>query len=205
MLDAWSRKIVDRPFNYLGRKISNLGISADTITIVGFGFGLLSLWSVASGKLTQGLIFFWINRVMDGLDGGVARATRLTDRGGFLDIVCDFIIYSGFVFAFAIYDPNSMFWSLFLIFSFIGATSTFLAYATIAAKRNKKTHSRGSKSFYYLGGLSEGTETIVALSLMCFYPHFFKYIAFIFGLMCWLTTLGRSLQAWQDFKEVDMS
>lgn len=163
---------------------------------------IVSLWSVASGLLTQGLIFFWLNRVFDGLDGSVARASKLTDRGGFLDIVCDFIIYAGFVFAFAIHKPEMMFWALFLIFSFIGATTTFLAYAILAAKREKITQERGHKSFFYLGGLSEGAETIIALSLMCLQPSYFQWIALIFGSMCWLTTLGRSLQAWRDFKDV---
>ena len=199
MLDKWTHPLVGKPLNYLGKKLSKAGVKADSVTLLGFGVGIVALWSIASGLLIQGLLFFWLNRFLDGLDGAVARASQLTDRGSFLDIVCDFIIYSGLVFAFALYDPSMMFWALFLIFSFIGASSTFLAYGIFAAKRQKTNSNQRKKSFFYLGGLSEGTETIIALSLMCFYPQFFPWIALIFGIMCWITTLGRSLQAWKDF------
>ena len=142
---------------------------------------------IYEGAYIMGAFFIIFNRFLDGLDGAVARQEGITDFGGFLDIVCDFIFYAGIVFAFGAGSDQRAFPALFLIFSFVGPMVSFLAYATIAAKHQKQTQRRGLKSFYYLGGLCEGTETFVAL------------ICGVFGLMCWLTTLGRVGYAQRDF------
>ena len=142
-----------------------------------------------------------LNRLCDGLDGAVARRRGLTDLGGFLDIVLDFLIYAVVPFAFALADPaaNALA-AAFLIFSFIGTGSSFLAYAIMAAKRGISTELRGRKSLYYLGGLTEGTETIAAFVLACLWPAWFPWIAVVFGLLCWLTTATRIAVAWQTLR-----
>ena len=61
----------------------------------------------------------------------------------------------------------------------------------MAARRGIATDLRGQKSLYYLGGLTEGTETILALVLACLWPALFPAIALVFGLLCWLTTASR--------------
>ena len=111
-------------------------------------------------------IAFWfilLNRVADGVDGAVARASMSTDFGGYLDIVCDFVFYSAVPFAFAVVQPENALASAFLIFSFIGTASSFLAFAILAEKHGISTEIRGKKTFYYLGGLTEGTETTLLL------------------------------------------
>ena len=125
----------------------------------------------------------------------------LTDLGGFLDIVLDFLIYAAVPFAFALADPaaNAL-PAAFLIFSFMGTGSSFLAYAIMAAKRGIATELRGRKSLYYLGGLTEGTETIVAFVLACLWPAWFPLIAWTFGALCWLTTATRIVVAVQTLR-----
>ena len=54
------------------------------------------------------LLLFILNRLFDGLDGAVARATRRTDRGGFLDIVFDFAVYGAVPLAFALREPAGL-------------------------------------------------------------------------------------------------
>ncbi|MDC3295259.1 CDP-alcohol phosphatidyltransferase family protein, partial [bacterium] len=73
------------------------------------------------------------------------------------------------------------------------------AFAIVAAKRGISTEVRGTKSFFYLGGLVEGTETSVILGLVLLFPEWFGVIAVIFGLLCWLTTIYRISSAWQVF------
>jgi hypothetical protein len=51
--------------------------------------------------------------------------------------------------------------------------------------------SAGSKSFYYLGGITEGTETILLFVLILVFPHWFPAAAYVYGTLCWLTTVGR--------------
>ena len=46
-----------------------------------------------------------LNRALDGLDGALARLSRVTDRGAFLDIGLDFVFYAAIPLAFAVSDP----------------------------------------------------------------------------------------------------
>ncbi|HXD08053.1 MAG TPA: CDP-alcohol phosphatidyltransferase family protein, partial [Burkholderiaceae bacterium] len=50
---------------------------------------------------------------------------------------------------------------------------------------------RGRKSLYYLGGLTEGAETIALFVLICLAPSRFAPAAWVFGGLCWLTTASR--------------
>lgn len=199
MLDAAVRRIVDPPLNAAGRKIAAFGIPANAITLAGFIIGLAVVPLLSFGLYLPALAVILLNRLGDGLDGAVARQTRLTDFGGYLDIVCDFIFYAAVVFGFALADPENAVAAVFLIFSFMGTGSTFLAYAILAERRGLSTEVRGRKSLYYLGGLTEGTETILAFSLMCLLPEYFRVIAYIFGVLCWLTTGTRLYAAWIAF------
>jgi hypothetical protein len=85
--------------------------------------------------------------------------------------------------------------NIFLIFTFMSTGTSFLAYAVLAAKRGQETQNRGQKSFYYIGGLCEGTETITALSLICLLPNLFPFIASVYGIMCLMTTVARVFEA----------
>lgn len=192
MFDARLRPLIDPPLNRAGAKLARLGVSADVVTATGFVFGLGAMTAIAAGFTLTGLVLLLLNRLGDGLDGAVAREAGLTDLGGFLDIVLDFIIYSGLVFAFACADPaaNALA-AAFLIFSFIGTGCSFLAYAVMAERRGLSTSLRGRKSLYYIGGLTEGTETILVLVAFCLFPGAFAPIAVVFGVLCWLTTAGR--------------
>lgn len=200
MLDPFVRKRIDPVLNSIGNKLASLKVSANSITIFGFIMGLIAMFLISLNQYNISIVFICLNRIADGIDGAIARNTKLTDFGGFLDIVCDFIIYSGIVFAFAIASPDNIFYAAFLIFSFIGPITSFLAYAIIAAKRKIDSSLRGKKSFYYLGGICEGTETAATLLLLCIFPTHFNIICLIYGVLCWITTLGRIHNAWVDFR-----
>jgi phosphatidylglycerophosphate synthase len=202
MLDGRLRPLIDPPLNRCGRALAARGIGADVVTLVGFLVGLGAMLAVALEAYAVGLGLLLVNRLADGLDGAVARQTRLTDLGGFLDIVLDFIVYAGMVFAFALADPGrNGLAAAFLLFAFMGTGSSFLAFAIMAAKRGLSTAQRGSKSLYYLGGLTEGTETILFLMLACLFPTRFPQLAALFGVLCWLTTFGRVLSGYQLLRE----
>lgn len=199
MLDSIVKTYTDPHLNKLGKILSNLGITAIQMTLIGFLFGVISIVLISIGKPNIGVIFLIMSRLCDGLDGAIARHTKITDFGGFLDIVCDFIIYSGVVFAFGIMNSSFLIYSLILLFSFIGPITSFLAYAIIAAKHKINHEKCGKKSFYYLSGLCEGTETILTLILMCLFPYYFPFIAIIYAGMCIITTISRVYMARRDF------
>lgn len=200
MLDAYLRPAIDHPLNFLGKRLADQGISAHHMTFVGLFFGLLACLSIMSHLFTAALFFLALNRLCDGLDGAIARHSTLSDFGSILDIVCDFVVYAGIVLSFGVMDPGNRLPALFLLFSFIGPMASFLAYAIIAAKYQLSTEKRGKKSFYHAGGLCEGTETILVLSAMCLFPESFGLLCLAYGILCWITTIGRLHTAWQDFE-----
>lgn len=189
MLDAAARGLIDPALDRVAALLhGRMRVAADTVTIVGFAFGLTAGVAIALGSPLVGLAMLLLNRIADGIDGAIARRTRLTDLGGYLDITLDFIVYASVVFAFALADPaRNALAAAFLTTSFMAPAATFLAYAVFAAKRGITTEIRGAKSLYYLGGLTEGTETILTLCLMCAFPDWFAVIAVVYGVMCWIT------------------
>ena len=201
MLDASLRRVIDPPLDRAGAWLARCGIHANMVTVAGFLVGLLGMAAIMTGRYGLGLALLAVNRAADGLDGAVARRTGLTDLGGFLDIVLDFLIYAGVVFAFAVADPErNALAASFLLFAFMGTGASFLAFAVMAAKRNLATDLRGRKSLYYLGGLTEGTETMLFFLLALVLPAQFALLALVFGCMCCLTTAARIVAGYQALK-----
>jgi phosphatidylglycerophosphate synthase len=200
MFDAAIRPHIEKPLARMASHLVRWGLSANAVTAMGFLLGMGAAGLVASGQFIPGLLMFLLSRLLDGLDGAVARQTRLTDLGGYLDITLDFIVYASMVMGFALADPSrNALAAAFLTTSFMAPASTFLAYAIFAAKRGITTEIRGRKSMYYLGGLTEGFETILTLSLMCVFPQWFAVIAVIYAVMCWITGGTRIAAAMQAF------
>ncbi len=201
MIDARLRQLIDPPLNRIGGRLAGAGMTANQVTLSGFAVGLLTIPLLAGEQYELALLAIALNRLADGLDGAVARHEGPTDFGGYMDIVADFVFYSAVVFGMALAQPEQAIFGAFLIFSFIGSGSSFLAYAIFAEKHKITTSIRGQKSIYYLGGLTEGFETIVALGLMCLIPGAFWLIALVFGIMCWITTGTRIAWAWRTLAE----
>lgn len=185
------RRVIDRPLARVGAALAARGLRADTITWIGFLCGLAAAAALAMRADLLALGLLAVNRLADGLDGAVARHQGPTDFGGYLDIVLDFIVYSAIPFGFAVGRPEMAVPAAFLIFSFIGTGTSFLAFAVMAEKHGLSTDARGRKSLFYLGGLTEGTETILCLVAICLAPQAFAWIAYGFGALCWMTTAGR--------------
>lgn len=202
MFDGLLRRLVDRPLDRLGRTVAAAGIGADLVTAVGFALGLAGAGAIAAGATTAAAGLIALNRFADGLDGAVARATRRTDLGGYLDIVCDFAFYGAVPLAFGILDPaaNAL-PALFLVTTFYVNGASFLAYAILAAKRGLETRSRGQKSIYFTAGLAEGGETIAVFLTATLWPASFPWLAWGFGAMCLVTAASRIVLAAGAFAE----
>ena len=202
MFDAQLRPLVDRVLDPVGALVARTGVTANQISFAGFALGLGAAVAVAFGAGTAAVLLIIANRLLDGLDGAVARSTGSTDLGAYLDITLDFLFYSAVPFAFAVADPANATAAAFLIFSFVGTGSSFLAFAIIAQKRGISTEIRGKKGFFYLGGLTEGSETIIFLLVVAFWPDLFVPLAWVFGCLCWITTVTRLRYAIDRFSDL---
>ena len=199
MIDAALQPLQQRFLQLPAQILKNLGIKADQITLFGFLLGLLVVPALAYQAYSLALIFLLLNRFADGLDGAVARLTEPTDRGAFLDISCDFFFYAIFPLGFALADPVNALPAAVLITSFVGTGSSFLAYAAIAAKRGDTAMDFPQKGLYYLGGLTEGFETIILFVSMCLFPVYFPQLAYFFAVACAITAVCRWYQGWKLF------
>ena len=196
MFDAQIRPLIDPPLNRLGQGLARVGVGADTVTLVGLGLGLLSAVLIAVGAPGMALVPLLLSRVADGLDGAVARATRKTDFGGYLDITSDFLFYGAVPLAFVLADPSANGAAgAFLLTSFYINGASFLGYAILAEKRGMQTTKRGAKSLYFTGGLLEGFETIAFFVALCLFPSYFAPLAWVFGALCFITAGSRVLLA----------
>lgn len=195
MFDPLMRRVIDPVLDPIGGSLARAGLTANAVTLVGLAIGLGAAVLLAFRLDLLALVLILVNRLFDGLDGAVARHGRRTLFGGYLDIVADFIFYSAIIFGFAVGRPDQALPAAFLIFSFIGTGTSFLAFAILAAQRGLTTLRGGRKSFYYAAGLAEGTETVAALLAICLFPGAFAWIAYTYGAVCWLTTLSRSAVA----------
>ena len=200
MLDKTARRVIDPLLDAVAAPIVAMRIPANAISVVGFLFGAAACVAIAIRYYPVGMALILLNRLADGLDGCVARRTAATDLGGFLDIVFDMIFYSGVPFAFAVADPSRWLPAAFLIYSFVGTGSSFLAWAAISEKRRIASGNESRKSFVYSAGLMEGTETVLFFFLICLLPQHFVLLAWTFGILCWVTTALRIAAAIREFR-----
>lgn len=203
MLDRYLHPRLKPALNATAALLDRPAVSPDGLTLLGFAIGVLALPFLALGWYQAALAAIVLNRLLDGLDGALARRRGLTDAGGFLDISLDFLFYALVPFGFIIADPaQNAVAGGWLLFSFIGTGSSFLAFAALAAKHQIANPGYAHKSFYYLGGLTEGSETILLFVLCCLFPAHFAWLAWLFGALCWLTTATRIYSGYLTLKQL---
>jgi phosphatidylglycerophosphate synthase len=200
MLDRFVTPLLRTPLQAMARGLVRAGMGANTVTLAGFAVGMLAAVLIANSHYSAGAITLLVSRLLDGLDGAVARETRPTDAGGFLDISLDFVFYASIPLAFAVAAPSTnALPAAALLAAFIGTGSSFLAFAALAAKRGMDNLAYPDKSFYFLGGLTEATETLAFFVAMCFWPAHFDVLAYTFAALCALTTVTRIWWGWRAF------
>lgn len=202
MLDRHLRPLIDRLLDHSARSLAQRGVSANSLTAAGLVAGLIAALCVALGTFWLALIFAFASRLLDGLDGAVARASSPTALGGYLDILADFSFYAALPVGFVLYDPalNGVAGAILLASFFINAAS-FLGYAILAEKHQHETRLNGEKSHFHATGLIEGTETIALFAICLIWPSLFIWLAPIFAVLTIYTVGCRTWLAWQVFEE----
>jgi phosphatidylglycerophosphate synthase len=199
MFDARLRPLINPALDRIGAALARRGVSANQVSAAGAACGALAGLAIGLGHPLAGLALVLASRLLDGLDGAIARARGATDFGGYLDIVCDYVFYLAVPLGFGFAAPGNLPFALLLVASFTLTAVSFLAYATLAAKQGRETRAHGPKSFFYSTGLAEGAETLLAFVLMCLWPTAFPQIAVVFAGLCLLTVIQRSVIARRVF------
>ena len=200
MLDGKMRHLLEPALNRTGRALAASGIGANMVTLAGFALAIAAAALIAFHWYLAGLAVLVVSRLADGLDGAVARATKKTDFGGYLDIVLDFAFYGAVPLGFVLADTgaNALAGAV-LLFSFYVNGASFLAYSIFAERHGLETLARGEKSLFFTTGLAEATETIVVFAAMCVFPDWFPVLAYGFAALTLYTALSRIVLAARTF------
>ena len=176
--------------------------SPNQMTLIGFFLGIASAYSFATGLVGWGMVFWFANRIVDGFDGTMARVSgKQTDFGGFLDMVCDMVVYALIPIGLTVYAAsleaqiNAFSWhwfslSIMLGVFYVNIGSLFYLSALIEKHNSLK---KGSKttSIAFPTSLIEGTETIVFYTLfMLFVEHLFL-LYLVFSFLCCINIMHR--------------
>ena len=200
MLDRLALSLVKPAVDAAAAQLAKRGITPDQVTLAGFGFGMLAAVLIASGHSLLAILPLLANRALDGVDGALARLSTSSERGAFLDISLDFVFYAAIPLAFGVAAPEqNALAAAVLLAAFVVTGTSFLAFAVLAEKRGLKSATYPSKAFYYLGGLTEGTETILCFLTMCLWPQHFAGLAYFYAMLCVLTSATRLHAGWKAF------
>ena len=192
---AKSRALIYKFIDASAQIFSDNGVSANVSSVIGFAIGLLAINFLAMNMFGWALICILLNRLFDAIDGRIARKTKVTEFGIFLDASLDYIFYTGVIFGFALANPEqNAIAATFLLFGFAASACAMLAYALVASKQKELTEIVISKSPF-----AQGAETLIALVIMCIIPAWFMELAIFFGIICLVKAFSIIATAYYNF------
>ena len=194
MIDQYFVKIIKPFLEMAASPFYKFGINANYISLFGLSMSFLSFYLILKDLNITALFVFLLGRILDGVDGIIANKTRITEFGGFIDIVFDLISYSLVPLAFILKDNSNAIFGSILLATFFGTSSAFFGIAIF--ENNKFIKRNPEKSFFHVGGFMGGSITIFFLSLMFIFTEKFNLIALIFSVLCILGTIERIFYAY---------
>lgn len=199
--------MIDQPFRtWLSDKAGPLikvyqivGLTPNGVTLLGCGLGFAAAGAVATGHDLFGLALWWLGRLFDGTDGIYARATnRVSDFGGYLDIVCDMAAYSVMILGFAASRPEFMTWWLVILLLYVLCITSALALGSL--ERREGLGASDNRSLKLAAGLAEGGETGIFYSLLLLLPGATGVLCPVWVGVLALTVVARSLMARRELR-----
>ena len=190
MLDTRARRVLAPPLDAVGARLADAGVPALALTAAGWVAGVAACVAVVAHAWLPALVLWLLNRLLDGLDGAVARRQGASDLGGFLDIVADFSIYAGFVVAVGVAQPDARLACLALLSAYYVSGTAFLALSSLLERRGTTIAADG-RSLRFVGGLAEGTETVVVYALLCLLPDRAELLVWVFTAAVAVTAAQR--------------
>lgn len=191
MLDARARALLAPPLERAGRALAAVGVHPTAVTAAAWCAGIGACTATAMRWWGVALVLWLANRLLDGLDGPVARATGATDRGGFLDIVADFSVYAGVVVGLAVALPGTRLACVVLLATYYASGTAFLALSSLVERRRQVLGD--DRSLRFVGGLAEGTETVAVYVLLFLLPRYAELIIWTFAAAVGITAVQRTV------------
>ena len=208
MMDAPLRRVLARPLRAAAGALDVRWITPDRLTVAGLAFGLTSATFAALQWWPLAAIAWLLSRVLDGLDGTLARRRRAAaplsegtseagngEAGGFLDIVADFISYGAGVLGIAIGAAaafSAPWWPFLLVMlAYYLNGAAFLAFSSIAERTGRSTSDADNRSLFFLGRIAEGGETVLVHTLWLVLPFIAWQIALVWSVFVFASAIQR--------------
>lgn len=175
----------------VARILLRAGVTANHVTIASFMLAAAAAALVAGDRQYAGLALWLISRVLDGLDGVVAREDGSgSPFGGFLDITLDMAAYSLMVLAFAALHPEHVVAWIAVLAGYVMVITTTLALSA-AATAAARVVSATDRTFQFTRGLTEAGETSVMYALWVAAPSHIWWLAWVWAAALLITALQR--------------
>ncbi|KGH45342.1 membrane protein [Modestobacter caceresii] len=208
MLDGPVRRVLEPPLGRLAAVIDRPWVTPDRITAAGLVLGLGSAGAAASQEWAAALVLWLLSRLADGLDGPLARRRQArtgapdAGAGGFFDITADFTVYGTTVLGVAVGTAgvgDGPWWPFLLVLlAYYLNGAAFLAFSSIAERSGRRLDDGRSLSF--LGGLAEGTETVVVHALWLLFPDLAWPIAAVWAMVVLLSAGQRMVAGYRSLR-----
>jgi phosphatidylglycerophosphate synthase len=203
MLDAPLRRLLARPLDRVAAAIDVGPVTPDRLTGAGLVLGLGSAGAAAVGWWTAAAALWLLSRLADGLDGPLARRRRArgggdAGAGGFFDITADFTVYGAGVVGVALGSTGPLWPFLLVLLAYYVNGAAFLAFSSIA-ERSGRTIEDG-RSLSFLGGLAEGTETILVHTLWLVLPFLAPQIAVVWAAIVGVSATQRIVAGYRALR-----
>jgi len=166
-------------------------VDPNRITQWACAIGLLSALAASQGLYRWALVAWLFNRILDGLDGTLARVTqRQTDWGGYQDIVLDHLVYASLPLGIAFASGNILVFQACALLQACYFVNT-ISWCYLAALLEKRQHGAQVKqemtSVTMPAAIIEGTETVLFFTLFLLLPN---YATPLFLLKAALVSVG---------------
>jgi len=200
MFDDLLRRLKDRllaPFAArVGRRVHPNAVSAAALAA-----GLAVALFAARRAYGAALACWALNRLLDGLDGTLARVSgQQSDFGGYLDILLDFVVYAAVPIGLAhgVDAPAVMRAALWLEAAFFVNAASWMYLAAVLERRAVGAAARGELTTVTMPpGLVAGAETVLFYALFLAFP---AHLATLFAVMAALVAVNvaqRLAWAWR--------
>jgi len=195
MFDTPLRKIKDQVGNPLARRLSH--VSPTTVSLLGLIIALLAAWCAYRQIYFAAFALWILNRVLDGLDGLLARLhNKQSDFGGYVDILTDFVAYAALPIGLVAGSPSTeRYLALaFMLASFYVNTASWMYLAAILEKR--ALHGSDTQTTIVMpAGLIGGFETIIVFGVFTLFPAHLTILYTIFTILVFITIAQRLIWA----------
>lgn len=201
MIDDQLRRMKEALATPLARAANRI-LSPLAMTLLAFVVALAAsylLWQ----RFYIWALFLWVfSRLCDGLDGSMARLSgRQSEVGGYLDLVCDVVVYALFPLAAAAANGTPMVWRGvgFLLAAYYINLTCWSVLAAILEKRaaTLEKHKRQGNApqrtttVIMPRGIIEGFETVLIYTAFCIFPQIIWHLFVITAILTMLSALIR--------------